>query len=69
MFPSDSSELIAYVMTNNRMTQPQAMAWLDRWAPSWRTEEPNQPVSVIEYDDLDKERNDENSMYLPCKLL
>lgn len=48
MFPSDSSELIAYVMTNNRMTQPQAMAWLDKRTPSWRTEEPNQPVSFIE---------------------
>ncbi len=47
MFPSDSSELIAYVMTNNRMTQSQAMAWLDRWTPSWRTEEPNQPVGII----------------------
>lgn len=55
MFPSDSSELIAYVMTNNRMTQRQAMAWLDRWTPSWRTEEPNQPISVIEYNDQDKE--------------
>ena len=49
MLPSDSSELQAYVMTHNRMTQSQAQAWLDRWTPSWRTEEQNQPVSVIEH--------------------
>ncbi|MFA1575536.1 hypothetical protein [Vibrio cyclitrophicus] len=47
MLPSDSSELQAYVMTHNRMTQPQAQAWLDKWAPSWRTEEPNKPVGII----------------------
>nr|AKN39650.1 hypothetical protein [Vibrio sp. 1F_97] len=34
-------------MTHNRMTQPQAQAWLDKWAPSWRTEEPNKPVGII----------------------
>ncbi|MEZ9880508.1 MULTISPECIES: hypothetical protein [Vibrio] len=55
MLPSDSSELQAYVMTHNRMTQSQAQAWLDKWAPSWRTEEPNKPVSVIEYTGDDNE--------------
>lgn len=55
MLPSDSSELQAYVMKHNRMTQPQAQAWLDKWVPHWRTEEPNEPVGVIEYSGDDNE--------------
>ncbi len=55
MLPSDSSELQAYIMKHNRMTQAQAQAWLDKWVPHWRTEEPNEPVGVIEYSGDDNE--------------
>lgn len=55
MLPSDSSELQAYVMKHNRMTQAQAQAWLDKWVPHWRTEEPNEPVGFIEYDGEENE--------------
>ncbi|MCL9783643.1 hypothetical protein M9194_19650 [Vibrio sp. S4M6] len=48
MFPSDASELQAYVMQNNGMTQEQAQSWLDKWVPHWRTEEPNEPVGFYE---------------------
>ena len=47
---SDSNELIAYVMTHNRMTQAQAMAWLDKRMPTWRSEPPPEIVGVIYYD-------------------
>lgn len=47
--PSDSNQLVAYIMTHNQMSQSQAIGWLDKWVPSWRTEEPNEPVGVIEY--------------------
>ena len=44
--PSDSSHLIAYVMTHNKMNQLQAMKWLDKRVPNWRTEEPKMPNYV-----------------------
>lgn len=46
MFPSDSSVLQAEVMSGNGFSQKQAQAWLDKWVPHWRTEEPTEPVNV-----------------------
>ncbi|WP_165935504.1 hypothetical protein [Vibrio owensii] len=47
---SDSSALQAYVMTHGNLNQQQAQAWLDKWTPHWRTEAPNEPISIIEQD-------------------
>ena len=46
----DSNQLVSYVMKHNRMSQPQAMGWLDKWVPEWRTEPPPQSVGTIYYD-------------------
>ena len=39
------------------MNQQQAQAWLDRWCPSWRTEEPNEPVGITFTDGNDEDEN------------
>lgn len=52
---SDSNQLVAYVMQHHRingkrMSQSQAMSWLDKWMPTWITEAPPEPVGTIYYD-------------------
>lgn len=55
MFPSDSSVLQAEIMFGNGFSQKQAQAWLDKWVPHWRTEEPNEPVNVTYGEDNEDE--------------
>lgn len=63
MFPSDASQLQAEVMLGNRMNQKQAQAWLDRWCPSWRSEEPNEPVGITFTDGNDEDEECDSFNY------
>lgn len=49
---SDSNQLIAYVMKHHRdvKSQAQAMSWLDKHVPAWRTEPVPEAVGTIYYD-------------------
>ncbi|SDI08617.1 hypothetical protein SAMN04488136_15812 [Vibrio xiamenensis] len=47
---ADSNQLVAYVMKHNRMSQTQAMSWLDKWVPTWRTEPVPEAIGTIYYD-------------------
>ncbi|EHR5466053.1 hypothetical protein KUM02_004602 [Vibrio parahaemolyticus] len=50
---SDSNQLVAYVMTHHRKvvkSQADAMDWLDKNLPTWRTAPVPEPVSTIYYD-------------------
>lgn len=52
----DSNQLVAYVMQNHRikrkrMSQQQAMSWLDKHVAGWRDTLPPKPVGTIHYDE------------------
>lgn len=48
---SDSNQLIAYVMQHHKdvKSQAQAMSWLDKHIPTWKTTPAPEPVSTIFY--------------------
>ncbi len=53
----NTSELQAYLMRHNRMSQLQAQGWLDEYTPGWRTKAAEKPVGLIEYV---KDKDDDN---------
>ena len=50
-----TSELQAYVMNQNRMTQPQAQAWLDKHCPRWRNAGQGVEVECLGYESEEDE--------------